>query len=90
MKCNWDITSLSILHKTYSQLNWSSKVSPRSDNISRSFGKNIETKIDLQCRVESEIFDFPDYAKQCLHLFFVGLRCDISDLNNPRFLHQSV
>ena len=36
----------------------------------------------LQCWVESEIFNFPNDTKQCLHLLFVGLRCDICHLND--------
>ena len=92
MKCNWDITSLCILHKTNSQLYWSSKVPSKIEmTISVDNSKWIQhTKLDLQSWVESEIFDFSDYGKQCLHLLFVGLRCDISDLNNPRLLFQFV
>lgn len=86
-------TSLASAYFTKHIRSWTGAARSRLEvtiNIGKSFGENSESKLDLQCRVESEIFDFPDYAKQCLHLLFVGLRCDISDLNNPRFLNQSV
>ena len=43
----------------------------------------------LQSWVQSEVFNFADVTKQGLHLFFVGLRCNIRYLNYGRLHYIS-